>query len=404
MAMTNRAVKDEADELNGPDSLLYEPLRVYLADVSYFSGKLEALLRYKEIPFERVNASVGDLVNKVYPHTGLMKVPVVRLANGQWLKDTTPMFDWLESNFPQHSIMPEDPVDLFMSKLIEDYADEWCWRSAMFWRWRYPETRQLLAQRISEEVLSDWPLPKKIGAWYFAQRQTKTFLEGDGVSSKTEPYVRNHYYHLLCAMKVLLRDQPFLLGNRPSLVDFAFFGPMFRLFSLDPAPAQVMREEAPEVYEWVARMWNVKGSGVKGRAHQSDFSHKGWHYFLKDIMKTYWPMLLKNAEAWLDGRAVMDFANEDVSFSNLKVVHYRVYCLEVLQDLYCSLNKSDRLRVDTLLAPYGRLVLMEGLDSGLKEDYQLPLDSEARPVNLLQKLSLMATGTPWDKPFGRLFS
>lgn len=406
MAIKHCAAKKSVSRINTLETELsiYEPLTVYLSDVSYFSGKLEALLRYKEISFERVNVSVGDLVNTVYPHTGMMKVPAVKLANGQWLKDTTPMFDWLESSFPHFPVMPEDPVAFFISKLIEDYADEWCWRSAMLWRWRHRETRQLLSQRISDEVLSDWPLPKQLGARYFAHRQIKTFLDGDGVTSKTEPYVRNHYFHLLCAIKTLLKDQPFLLGNRPSLVDFALFGPMFRHFSLDPAPAQVMRDDAPEVYEWVARMWNVKGSVTKGRFHQSDFNHKGWSYFLKDIMQTYWPMLLKNAEAWQGGKNVMEFSTDEVEFSNLKVVHYRVYCLEVLQDLYRSLSKADRLRVDTLLAPYGQLVMMEGIDSGLREDYHLPIDGEARPVKLLQKLSLMATGTPWDKPLGRLFS
>ena len=31
----------------------WEPITAYVVDMSYFSGKMEAYLRYKEIPFER---------------------------------------------------------------------------------------------------------------------------------------------------------------------------------------------------------------------------------------------------------------------------------------------------------------------------------------------------------------
>ena len=112
----------------------WEPITAYVADVSYFSGKMEAYLRYKEIPFERRVADMKMMRDEILPATGLMKVPVLRLANGQWLKDTTPMIDWLEAQYPDSPVIPKDPVLRFMSKLVEDYADEWCWRAALYWR------------------------------------------------------------------------------------------------------------------------------------------------------------------------------------------------------------------------------------------------------------------------------
>ena len=75
-------------------------MTVYLADVSYFSGKMEAYLRYKEIPYERRLATSKMMREEVLPATGLMKVPVIRLPDGRWLKDTTPMIDWFESQQP----------------------------------------------------------------------------------------------------------------------------------------------------------------------------------------------------------------------------------------------------------------------------------------------------------------
>jgi len=33
---------------------------------------------------------------------------------------------------------------------------------------------------------------------------------------------------------------------------------MFRHFGIDPTPSRIMRNTAPAVYEWVARMWNAR--------------------------------------------------------------------------------------------------------------------------------------------------
>lgn len=376
----------------------YEPFVVYLADISYFSGKLEALLRYKEIPFERREATIKSLLEEVYPHTGLMKMPVIKMANGQWLKDSTPMFDWIEQHFPKYPVIPSDPVKRFLSKLVEDYADEWCWRSAMYWRWKYPHTRQLMGNRIASEILPDWPVPQKLAAWYFGQRQTRLFLTGDGLTKTTEPFIRDHYTDMLDAMSSILEDQAYLLGSHPTLVDFGLYGPMFRHFALDPAPARVMRDRAPAVMEWVGRMWNAKGSRFPEAQTLRDFSRPGWQYFLQDIMQTYWPMLLNNAKSWQQGKKRMDLTTPKVTFNNLRVTHYRVYCLEVLQEHYLALTEDERNQVDEILAPYGKLSLIDNLTSGLKPDFELPLDGKTQQVGFLEKLKLIALGTPNDKP------
>jgi glutathione S-transferase len=94
-------------------------LTAYVADVSYFSGKLEAYLRYKEIPYKRRPANVNTMLNEVYANTGMMKMPAVRLHDGKWLKDTTPMLQWFDQQKPAHSIYPEDPVTNFIALLIE---------------------------------------------------------------------------------------------------------------------------------------------------------------------------------------------------------------------------------------------------------------------------------------------
>ncbi len=376
----------------------WEPITAYVADMSYFSGKMEAYLRYKEIPFERRVVDSKVMRDEILPATGLMKVPVLRLANGQWLKDTTPMIEWLESGYPDPPVIPKDPVLRFMSKLIEDYADEWCWRAALYWRWQPTESRKLLMRRIGHEVLADFPAPKWLAGWYYGRRQMATYLTGDGMSVVTEPHIKQHYPDLLDNMSEILSDQPFLLGSHPTLVDIGLFGPMFRHYAQDPTPSRVMEERAPSVYAWVGRVWNARASRFGREPIPSDFSHPGWAYFLREIAQNYWPFLLRNARAWEAGKSRLDHEAHGVTYEKLKVVRYRVYCLEVLQNEYRSLNKPNRTAVDELLRPYGTLELIEQLDSGLIEEHRLPLRPGRRQPTKLQRFRLGLMGTPWDMP------
>jgi len=68
---------------------LTRPLRVYGASLSYYTGKLEAYLRYKEIAYERI-AMGPALMRRIRRHTGVAQMPTVELPDGRWLTDTTP--------------------------------------------------------------------------------------------------------------------------------------------------------------------------------------------------------------------------------------------------------------------------------------------------------------------------
>jgi glutathione S-transferase len=110
------------------------PLKVYGLKVSYFTGKLEAYLRYKRIPYDFVPMTAHDFTHKGRLKTGAMQMPMVELPDGRWITDTTPIIEWLESQYCESSIIPDDPLCAFVARLIEDYADERLWRPAMAYR------------------------------------------------------------------------------------------------------------------------------------------------------------------------------------------------------------------------------------------------------------------------------
>jgi glutathione S-transferase len=126
---------------------------VYGAKVSYFTGKFEAYLRYREIPYE-YRALDSRHYRKVIPQQlGAAQYPTVELDDGRWMSDTTPMIAWLERERPGVEVIPADPAQRYLSLLIEDYADEWLWRPAMHYRWSYAPDRYLASSEIVDELI-----------------------------------------------------------------------------------------------------------------------------------------------------------------------------------------------------------------------------------------------------------
>jgi glutathione S-transferase len=319
--------------------------RVYLMDVSYFSGKLEAYLRYKEVPFERIEVTWRELGRRILHETGVMKVPVVETPDGAWLQDTTPIIDWFEERFSEAPVIPEDPYQAFLCRLLEDYADEWLWRPALHYRWSHARDARLLGDRLAAEVMRDVLLPHGLLAARVRRRQFKTYVRGDGVNARTRTHVEGIYLATLDRLQRLLARQPYLLGERPCLADFGFFASMFRHFSLDPTPARIMRERAPAVYAWVARLWNARRSDVRGAWWAPGTIPEIWREILTDVGEAYLPYLHANAVAWKSGVRRMDASAQGVTYRRVPVVHYRVWCRERLQDHFEALPSAVQAKV-----------------------------------------------------------
>jgi len=378
-----------------------EPYTLYVFWISYFSGKMQAYLRYKEIPHRTVEPKWrGELLHEIYDNTGLMKVPVVRTPQGQWLADSTPMIDWFEGRHPQGAVIPADPVQDFFCRLLEDYADEWLWRPALHYRWSYKTDAHALSRRFAETFLSDQPTPRFLTAALIRERQRRIYVAGDGVTAATRAHVESVYLDTLDRLQAIFERQPFLLGGKPCLADFGFFASMFRHFSLDPTPSLIMQQRAPAVFEWVARLWNARHSTVSGEWYEPGTLPPGWMPMLRDLGEAYLPYLHANALAWRAGRRRFDFSVQGAQYRGLPVVQYRVWCRERLQQHYAALPEEARAPVDELLAASGALrplLADRVIASGLYADTQPPL-CRPRAVGAMDRLRHFFTGTHWQMP------
>ncbi|MCR9276972.1 MAG: glutathione S-transferase C-terminal domain-containing protein [Pseudomonadaceae bacterium] len=320
-------------------------MKVYGASVSYYTGKLEAYLRYKGIAYER--DVPYERAAEIKAAVGCIQHPMVECDDGRWMSDSTPMLLHFESEHPGRSILPDNPVVHFVAMLIEDYADEWLWRAAMHYRWSYEHDSALLSRILADELTSHLKAPRFLRVRTIKKRQLTGFVVNDGVTSQTREHVELGYRRILALMSESLRERPFLLGDSPSIADFGLMGPMLRHFGQDPTPAEIMRDTAPLVFEWLGRMWNV-GSKDEGAGFLEQVPDD-LSALLQEVCETHLVQLDANAVAYHAGVGKFSMTVQDCNYTALPVSRYRVYCLEMLRERFANLSESDQLSVKHLL-------------------------------------------------------
>lgn len=326
-------------------------MRVHGSAISYFTGKLEGYLRYKAIPYERI-AMTSRHFNLTVPRmTGTAQMPAVELPDGRWMTDTTPMLAWFEAQWPEPAVIPRDPVQAFVSRLLEEYADEWLWRPAMHYRWSHGPDATLLSQCIATELLGDVPAPLWLKRWMIRRRQFGRFVRGDAVTPQTRDHVEGIYLRTLTSLEAIVATRPFLLGDVPTLADFGFFGPMFRHFGCDPTASAIMRDRAPGVWAWVARVWNARPSA--GETTLPVRVPADWSPLLDDVGTAFLPYLCANAEAWNGRRRRFEVVIQGTRYLHVPTSRYRVWCLEQLRHRYNALSDDDQAAARTILERHG---------------------------------------------------
>ena len=314
--------------------------------LSYFTGKLEAYLRARGAPFRYVEMDMADF-RACGRATGVYQMPQLQAPDGTWLTDTTAIIARFEADTPALPYQPAEPAAAFLSLFLEDAFDEWLWRPALYYRWAYSEDAALMGSQIARTMMRDLPGPLWLRAAVIRRRQQRVFLKEDGVTDETAPLIERLYLEVLAVLEPILASRPFLFGERPVAADFGLFGPMFRHFTSDPTPASIMRETAPNVLAWTARLWAMtpEQAGPQPTGAPDDLDP-----LLKLAARDHLVELAVNAEAVAAGRREVAFTHRGARW-RLPPSPYRARCLADLRAGFAALSVEDRKAVAARLGP-----------------------------------------------------
>ena len=322
-------------------------LTLYGSNISYFTGKLENYFRLKDIPYTLCSMQFPRDARRIKAQVGVSQMPAVQLADGRWMTDSTKIIQWFEAQSTLTSIMPPDPLQAFVCLLLEDYADEWLWRPAMHYRWHYTEGAHFASRHLADELTRNIHLPGAVKRWQLRWRQRQGYTIGDGITRDNIAGVEQIYSRTLQQLQTIFSQRPFIMGQRPSLADIGFAGPFFRHFGLDPVPLEIMRQRAPAVLEWIARLWNTQVENCSTTWPTTLPDDLG--PLLDEIGQHYLPYLCVNADAVTKGQKRFNAQIGGVAYQKARYSRYRVGCLQELRLHYDALPNAKKTVAETLL-------------------------------------------------------
>lgn len=224
------------------------------AQVSLYTGKVRSYLDYKQISYREVLATREIYRDVIVPRTGVRFIPVLISEDDVAVQDSTEIIDYLEARHPEPSVYPAGPLQRWAALMLETYADEWLVIPAMHYRWNVPENR---AFAIAEFGRLSAPTASATEQQTIGERLSGPFagaLGPLGVRAENTAEIERSYLAFLSDFERHLATHSFLFGSRPSIADFAFYGPLYAHLYRDPAGGRLMREHAPAVARWVERM------------------------------------------------------------------------------------------------------------------------------------------------------
>jgi glutathione S-transferase len=195
-------------------------LELYQWELSQYSEKVRLILDYKGLKYRKIEVIPGIGQVELFRLTGQKQLPVLK-DRQKYIVDSTEIAKYLDSEYPERPLFPTNPQKRALTLLIEDWADESLG----------VKSRKALFAAISQ----DYNFRKSLLPVSMAPI-LKTALEAVpndlfsilGLGVGFSPDVINS---AIASLKqdlemliTILKDSPYLVGDEPTLADFAVAG------------------------------------------------------------------------------------------------------------------------------------------------------------------------------------
>ncbi len=352
--------------------------RVYGMSQSYFTRKLTGYLDYKGIPYLLRRFAGANPAAREAGWPGAM--PVVTTPDGEFMWDTTAMIHHLESRFPEPGVFPEDPVLGFIGYVLEDALDEWFYRPAVGSRWFYEENHRVGGWELARDATHELHVPCD-QAYEVVKAHVTATCEPFGVTAANiDSWIGEILRPWFRAIGAHLSAHRFVLGERPSLADFALFGGDAAHFINDPLCRRWVDADAPAIVAHTHRLMQPSGVQYADWMASGDVPQT-LVAILTELGRHYLPWVSRAAK---DGKAGLAFAS-----GQRQVIAITPFLAEARATLLARYVKYRCDTLDAVLARAGILPYFADYidDAGKLPNYKKP------PRPALNR----PFGPPWER-------
>ena len=322
---------------------------------SPYSMKMRAIFRYRRIPYIWKQMDIQS--RAIFAHVKAPVIPIIQFPDGSWHNDSTPMLYTLERLHTERSILPVDPVQHFLSFLLEDMADEWGTKAMFHYRWYRDRDQKQMSEWLAFDRLTGQGRETiESSARQFRARQVGR-MALVGCTPENAPIIEESAAAIMRLIDRHVTQEPFLFGTRPSLADFGWLG-QFSQLAVDPTPDDLMREIAPYTFRWLMNLDDA--SGIEGEWRDPSAPLPATiRDFLKMAGDIYFPFLLANAKAFEKGEPTFSLTLLGRTYTQ-GAFRYQQRCLWDLREAYKKLDAPVRERLDPILKDAGCLEPLKG--------------------------------------------
>jgi len=358
---------------------------LYGSPMSWASAKVRSYMRKQCIQFVELAPGNPRYAEKILPAVTRQIMPVLETPDGTIIQDTADIIDFFEHGAGASdknmlvSATPESGLVRSLTHLLDMCFYDPLLRPVLHYRWNYPDEN---LDYIKNEFFITFFPPNleeemKEEAFKWAISLKDGWTSGVGITDESIPTIEASYTELLQLLVEHFKAHPYILGGRPTYADYGFMAALYPHLGRDPYPAQLMRQQAPEVGRWIDRM---SGTGHLLWEHpdatEDLIAENAIPDTLKNLMRyfaeEYLPELsahVNYANEWLDARPELEAGTSGLEVFNgvlgknefdwrgiklnTSVRMYNFYMLQRFQDSVAAASESEQQAIRSLLEETG---------------------------------------------------
>ncbi len=222
-------------------------IELYQYEISPFCTKVRRALHYKGLEYRVEEMTPGRILRELKKVNPRKKLPTIR-HEGQTVCDSSDIIAYLEQLQPTPPLLPENPQERALARVLEDWGDEVLYFFEMYLRFKvktnWPTAWALLSAR--------WKGWEKLVVRPILRRQICARVDAQGLGVKPYAVVLAEYRTSLETLEDLLGDgRPWLSGQTLSAADLSVAS---MSHCIKPLPEGAVWEEFPGASAWLARV------------------------------------------------------------------------------------------------------------------------------------------------------